>query len=120
MFRRHAQADENSDADKKRRASVPITEFIAHPLSDKEKSDITDILARYVIEGNVSFRHLEQPSFVRAAISLLNLGARRKKPAEDTNLVERRAISRRLTVHGESAFEKVKVSVPNDLNISLS
>lgn len=85
-------------------------EFIAHPLTAPEKSDITDILARYAIEGNVSFRHLEQPSFVRAAISLVNLGAKRKRPVADTTLVERRAISRRVTAHAESAFEKVKVS----------
>ncbi|KAH7704378.1 hypothetical protein AAVH_28438 [Aphelenchoides avenae] len=70
----------------KRKADTPIEEFIPSPLTPEEKNAVTNVLARYAIKGGVSFRSLTMPAFTEAAIALMNIGAKRKKQVNETQL----------------------------------
>lgn len=67
---------------------------------------MTNVLARYAIQGGVSFRSLAKPAFAQAAISLMNIGAKRKKEVVEPTLVDRTTIARRVGVIAESSYEK--------------
>lgn len=110
-FRRHEASHKRLENDRKRPADVPITDFMPHPLSASEKSAITNVLACYAIDGNVSFRSVTQPAFTRAAIALINIGAKRRKPVEEKpdQLVDRTTVARRVSHIAENAYEKIKV-----------
>lgn len=70
---------------------------------------MANVLARYAIQGGVSFRSLSQPAFTQAAIALMNFGAKRKKQVDASQLPSRQTIARQVAVIAESSYEKIKV-----------
>ncbi|KAH7691232.1 hypothetical protein AAVH_40255 [Aphelenchoides avenae] len=107
---RHEALHKRVGNDRKRPATPQITDFIPHPLSVAEKSAVADVLASYAIEGNVSFRSITQPAFNRAAIALINIGAKRRKPVEEKpdQLVNRMTVARRVSHIAEESYDKIK------------
>ncbi|KAH7709051.1 hypothetical protein AAVH_23680 [Aphelenchoides avenae] len=94
---RHADAHERKQT--KRKPEAPIEPHLSSPLTAEEKSAVTNVLARYAIQGGVSFRSLAKPAFAQAAISLMNIGAKRKKEVVEPTLVDRTTIARRDVVN---------------------